>query len=415
MGKMKALVFHHDLGGPGGAELVVASTVRGLHERDYAVELSSIFKYDKNQIAKWFGIDLSYVNSSYLLPFRINSFAIYVRLLIHKLMERRLDHSENLGVIWVDMPTYEGLKDKINEKTDRFIEYIHFPLDVMLHEDMIKEGLLFGETNYSEQRYGTLLMKYYYGLYIRYFKKYCRSNPFDYTDLVLANSNWTAQICERLYGKRPRVVNPPISPNVVINTSPPSFEDRMDRVVLLGRFTDEKRYHWVIEEVLPLMKEDMQNVEVVIIGSAGNKRAEKYVARLKETAAKKGFVIAMDTRSKADIRLITNAPRNSINSLMNESKVFMHATVNEHWGISVAEAMAAGLPVVVHKSGGAWSDLSMEGKIGVGYEDAQEASSALLRLMTDEKVWKDQSSKAITRAQNLSIERYIERIIELCH
>lgn len=410
---LKALMTHHDIGGPGGAELVVAATAEALHNQGTEVELSSVFKYNKNNFEKWFGVDLSHVKASYLLPFRVNSFAIYVRLLVHNLMEKGLNNSEHLETLWVDMPTYDGLKTEIDKKTQRFVEYIHFPLDVMLHEDLMKEGLLFGETSYASERYGNPLMRFYYNTYLKYFKRYCRQNPFDYTEHVLANSGWTANICERLYGRKPKVLNPPISANVRVNYSPPPFQNRENRAVLLGRFTDEKRYHWVIDEVLPLIKGEIRNAEVAIVGSANNKRSMNYVALLKESARKKGFRVSTDPSAQADVRLLTNAPRDTISIIMDSSKVFMHATMNEHWGISVAEAMASGLPVVVHKSGGAWSDLSMEGEVGEGYDDTASAGKAIIDLMSNENEWAKRSAKSVARAQNLSVDNFAKEFISI--
>jgi len=410
---MRSLVVHHDIGGPGGAELVVAATVKALHGQGSEVELSSVFKYDKLKFNGWFGVDVSYVSATHLLPFRIDSFAIYVRLLVHDLMKRKLSRYDELDVLWVDMPTYGKLKPEIDRIAKHFVEYIHFPLDVMLHDDMMKEGLLFGETEYVNSRYGNPFMGVYYSTYLKQFRKYCRRNPFDYTDIVVANSNWTAAICERLYGKKPKVINPPISSNVKFNQTPPPFEGRKDRFVLLGRFTDEKRYHWVIDEVFPLIKKEAPGAEVAIVGSAGNERSTNYVARLRDIAQNRGFSVAVDMNGQADVRLITNASRELIGNLLDGSKVFMHATANEHWGISVAEAMAAGLPVVVHKSGGAWSDISMEGRAGDGYDDAMSASKAVVGLMLDGRRWADRSSKSVARAKGLTVDNFAKEFVGL--
>lgn len=409
----ETLVVHHDLRGPGGAELVVAATCNALHRMRKDVLLSSVFKFEKNNFGRWFGIDINYVRSSYYLPFDINSFAIYARLLVHNTMKKALVNNAGFDLIWVDMPTYGKLKQAIFENTQKFVEYIHFPLDVMLHDELMKEGLLFGEEKYVDERYGNPLMRAYYNNYLRIFKKYCRMNPFDYTETVIANSSWTADVCEKMYGKKPKVINPPISSNVIIKQSPPSFDDREDRFVLLGRFTNEKKYHWALEEVLPLVKKENKEAEMVIIGSANNDRAVNYVAYLRVLAEKKGYKVAMDMTSNADVRLITNATRTVIGNIMDTSKVFMHATVNEHWGISVAEAMATGLPVVIHMSGGAWSDISMEGRIGYGYKDPRSASHAILNLMVDKNKWLEESAKSIIRAKSLTVDDFIIKFIDI--
>jgi glycosyltransferase involved in cell wall biosynthesis len=79
----------------------------------------------------------------------------------------------------------------------------------------------------------------------------------------------------------------------------------------------------------------------------------------------------------------------------------------------VAEAMARGLPVVVHRSGGAWSDLAMNGEVGLGYEGVDEAVDALARLLTDAKVWNYYSSKSLGRVGELTFDKFKERVKEL--
>jgi glycosyltransferase involved in cell wall biosynthesis len=98
---------------------------------------------------------------------------------------------------------------------------------------------------------------------------------------------------------------------------------------------------------------------------------------------------------------------------MDKAKVFLHATINEHWGIAVAEAMARGLPVVVHRSGGAWSDLVYEGGYGFGYTDTDEAVEAIAKLMMDSATWRLYSQKAVERAKELTFSRFVEKAASL--
>ncbi|MEM1927063.1 MAG: glycosyltransferase, partial [Pyrobaculum sp.] len=93
-------------------------------------------------------------------------------------------------------------------------------------------------------------------------------------------------------------------------------------------------------------------------------------------------------------------------------RVFLHATINEHWGIAVAEAMARGLPTVVHKSGGAWTDLTRGGTVGVGYDSVEEAVEHLLKLITDPKTWRHYSQKSLERARELTLHHYITNLTQ---
>jgi glycosyltransferase involved in cell wall biosynthesis len=98
---------------------------------------------------------------------------------------------------------------------------------------------------------------------------------------------------------------------------------------------------------------------------------------------------------------------------MDQARVFLHATINEHWGVVVTEAMARGLPVVVHRSGGAWSDLAMNGEVGLGYEGVDEAVEALAKLLTDEKAWGHYSGKSLGRVGEITFDKFKEKVKDL--
>jgi glycosyltransferase involved in cell wall biosynthesis len=129
------------------------------------------------------------------------------------------------------------------------------------------------------------------------------------------------------------------------------------------------------------------------------------VWRLAEEA---GLKVADSLDTKADVYLIANAPRRLINEAMDRARAFLHATINEHWGIAVAEAMARGLPVVVHKSGGAWTDLAEEGRYGLGYETAEEAVEALARLLLQGARF-----NTVEKAGELTYPKFRERLAKV--
>jgi glycosyltransferase involved in cell wall biosynthesis len=126
-----------------------------------------------------------------------------------------------------------------------------------------------------------------------------------------------------------------------------------------------------------------------------------------------GLKVADSLEAKADVYLIANAPRRVINEAMDRARAFLHATINEHWGIAVAEAMARGLPVVVHKSGGAWTDLAEEGRYGLGYETAEEAAEALARLLVGSIIWRNYSSGTKFRVADLMFDSFVKKVKEL--
>ena len=148
----------------------------------------------------------------------------------------------------------------------------------------------------------------------------------------------------------------------------------------------------------------------MIFGGAATPTLQAYYRRVWRLAEEVGLKVADSLDAEADVYLIANAPRRTINEAMDRARAFLHATINEHWGIAVAEAMARGLPVVVHKSGGAWTDLAEEGRYGLGYETAEEA---MANLLTDGRARSLLSQRLLARISGFTFKEYLERAIAL--
>jgi 1,2-diacylglycerol 3-alpha-glucosyltransferase len=66
---------------------------------------------------------------------------------------------------------------------------------------------------------------------------------------------------------------------------------------------------------------------------------------------------------------------------------FIHASIQEQWGLVVNEAMAAGLPVIVSNCCGCFEDLVIEGVNGFGFDPTnQQALTDLMLKMSSEEV-----------------------------
>ncbi|MEM4964951.1 MAG: glycosyltransferase [Pyrobaculum sp.] len=155
---------------------------------------------------------------------------------------------------------------------------------------------------------------------------------------------------------------------------------------------------------MPRLIKEVPEVSVYIYGGSSSAISRAYYEEIKMIAEKRGV--------SRHLVLVTNAPWVEIDNAMDRSRVFLHATINEHWGIAVAEAVARGLPTVVHKSGGAWTDLT-RGTVGVGYDSVEEAVENLVKLITDPKTWRHYSQKSIERARELTLHHYIANLTQL--
>ncbi|MEM3994918.1 MAG: glycosyltransferase [Thermofilum sp.] len=403
----RGLVAHHYWGSPGGGQLVCAAAAYAMEALGLGPVLSGTFKFDPSRYAEWYGIDISKY-PVVTLPFGLRAFGLWSRLLVW-LPARRAVERYSPSLLFIDEVAYKPL---LRGRRFKLVEYIHFPFEVVIDPKYKGTGLAYGEDPYVTERYSKFPMNIYWGVYARLLPRVMRDNPFHAADLVLTNSKWTAEVAKMVYGEAPAVLNPPIAPNVDVVERPRPFEERKPIVVMLGRFSQEKRYHWVVREVAPRLVKEVPGARLVIFGGAATPTLRAYYDRVKSLASEAGLRVSDDLSKEADVYLVANAPRRLINEVMDGARAFLHATINEHWGIAVAEAMARGLPVVVHKSGGAWTDLAEEGRVGLGYEDAGGAVDAVARLLTDGKQWAVLSAKSVERARGLRLEIFAQKFGE---
>jgi len=400
---MRSIVAHHYWGSPGGGQLVCASATLALDELGVLPVLAGTFKFDPSRYLEWYGIDLRRYEVV-TLPFGARAFGLWSRLFVWYPALKAVRRFRP-DLVFIDEVAYKPL---LRRKRFRLVEYIHFPYEVAVDPRFRGTGLAYGEDPYIMERYGRFPLSLYWKVYTWLLPRYMRDDPFRAADVVLVNSRWTASVAKMVYGEEPEVLNPPLPPHVEVVGRPRPFEEREPVVVMLGRFSQEKRYHWVVGEVAPRLKREVPGARLVIFGGAATPTLQAYYRRVWRLAEEAGLKVAGSLEAEADVYLVANAPRRLINEVMDKARVFLHATINEHWGIAVAEAMARGLPVVVHKSGGAWTDLAEEGRYGLGYETAEEAVEALAKLLTQ-----DAKFNTAAKAWELTYPKFRERLAEV--
>jgi glycosyltransferase involved in cell wall biosynthesis len=394
---MRALVTHHYWDRPGGGEIVASAFAKAFKDLGFHTEITATTRFCVPCYKDWFGIDITDI-PIHSMPFRMRAFGIYLRN-ISWIPPMWVIPRLKPDIVFIDFYAVKPIV-KLKKMYDfKTIEYIHYPFEV------VYKSLKYHwrKDPYISERYGVFPWNLYLMGALWLGELFNRGNPFEVNEVVMANSKWTANVVRDVYGEEPIVLNPPIPPNVSIVRKPRPFEDRQLAVIMIGRFAREKRYHWVVGELMPRLAKEVPGVKLVIVGGTGTKPSNAYYERIRRLAIE----------NKLNVELYPNAPGDVKVALMDQARVFLHATINEHWGVVVAEAMARGLPVVVHRSGGAWSDLAMGGEVGLGYESVDEAVNALARLLTDAKVWGHYSSKSLGRVGEITFDKFVSRLSEL--
>jgi glycosyltransferase involved in cell wall biosynthesis len=161
----------------------------------------------------------------------------------------------------------------------------------------------------------------------------------DRTDLgdvtLLANSAWTADVVARSYGARPAVVHPPVAR---IEGGRP-WSERERGIVVVGRIAPDKRIHEAFA-VLDGLRERGHDLHLHVVGAAP-RSYRAYVDRIAAMA---------DARPNATLE--RDVSRKRLEELLCTHRYGLNLKPEEHFGMSVAEYVAAGMVAFAPASGG---------------------------------------------------------------
>jgi len=151
---------------------------------------------------------------------------------------------------------------------------------------------------------------------------------------LLANSAWTASVFEEMYDLRPDVVHPPVQQ---IEGAP--WAEREDGIVLLGRIAPDKN---VLEAMtlIDALREKGFDLHLHIVGSTA-RAYDAYVERVEKASTKRAYV-----------HFERNVPRDRIEELLGSHRYGVNLKRREHFGMSVAEYVSAGMIAFAPDSGG---------------------------------------------------------------
>jgi glycosyltransferase involved in cell wall biosynthesis len=151
---------------------------------------------------------------------------------------------------------------------------------------------------------------------------------------LLANSAWTADRVDAIYGRRPDVLYPPVDP---IPGEP--WDEREVGVVFVGRLAPDKRVLAAID-VVDRVRDRGFDVHLHVVGTVS--RAHRHYAEQVATAAAR----------RSYVRLERDATRERLEHLLGRHKFGLNTKPDEHFGMAVAEYVAAGMIAFAPDSGG---------------------------------------------------------------
>ncbi|KAL2653263.1 hypothetical protein R1flu_021391 [Riccia fluitans] len=201
------------------------------------------------------------------------------------------------------------------------------------------------------------------------------------THLAMVNSSWTRAHIEELWRIRSRTIRvyPPCDTST-LQALPLRRRVKDGYIISVAQFRPEKAHGLQLEAFRLALKTlqqspDFQEVQLKIVGSCRNEEDEKRVQTLRDECKR--------LEIQTHVEFCVNVTYSELVELLGGAVAGLHTMIDEHFGISVVEYMAAGAIPIAHRSGGPMMDIVVdeEGK-KTGYlaENAEEYAAAICEV-----------------------------------
>ncbi len=198
-------------------------------------------------------------------------------------------------------------------------------------------------------------------------------NRAKHVDRFLAVSDYSRDFVRQIWCRDSATLYPPCP----IELYKSSNSDREDIAIAIGRLVPEKRFHLLAEIARKLPK-----TRFLIIGSVENTDDPYYKS--------------LERNAPPNLSMVLS-PLRKVRDVVSRAKVYVHCAENEHFGITIVEAMAAGCVPVVHDSGGPREIVTED--VGYRWRNTDEASQLISKVMGNETLRARLSHHASTRAE----------------
>jgi len=212
--------------------------------------------------------------------------------------------------------------------------------------------------------------------------------------LILANSRFTSKATKESLGANAEVLYPPISTEFFPRSPQILNNDlRQNLVVTIGRITPYKRMETIPQIANAVEQEDAR---FVIIGFAHDEGTLRII-----NAQTRKFNL------EGKVTILKDVSRERVRNILGKAKVYLHPPTVEHFGISIAEAMAMGCLPVVYNDGGVKEFVPSQCRYETLLQAADKIETALQK-------WTPNEAKKMTKiAEQFSESNFSRNFMEL--
>jgi glycosyltransferase involved in cell wall biosynthesis len=379
---MKANLIHGDFNPCGGAERLSLITMKSLLEVGIDFDLTTLKSPDIQKLENSFGKNLVSVMKC---AKRVNVINI-----LEELRQQQQGEPDNYYTYDITIntngdaaPYYHPSFSKNNA-----ITYCHYPSTKYhiefenteyLRTDlgMTENTLIFsGNRNYEDINNSKFCQaKLQFSRKREYFEilKYGYCNLMK-NSIVITNSEFSRRAIVNAFGLEDiRILSPPIDIETFRNSALIINDDddsgRRDIILVISRIAPHKKIENAIK-LAKILKDSSIGSEMKIVGNLYSYFSD-YYSGLKQMIKELGLTDY--------VTFEINASLDQLLSIIQESRVYFHPMVGEHFGMSVIEAIAAGLIAVVPDEGGVTEFVSQEYQ----YNTLQHAAEIIMHVLNN--------------------------------
>ncbi|PIA32351.1 hypothetical protein AQUCO_04500152v1 [Aquilegia coerulea] len=223
------------------------------------------------------------------------------------------------------------------------------------------------------------------------------------TNLAMVNSSWTQSHIEKMWKipKLTKKVYPPCDTSG-LQELPLGRSNKIPTFLSVAQFRPEKAHTLQLEAfsiALGKLEADSPRPKLQFVGSCRNKEDEDRLQKLKDKA--------IELRVEKDVEFYQNLMYKNLVRLLGGAIAGIHSMIDEHFGISVVEYIAA-----ARNSAGPRMDIVLEEdghQTGFLASDANEYADAILQLLRmPERERLEMAEAARKRVSRFSEQRFYE-------
>ncbi|GAV64918.1 Glycos_transf_1 domain-containing protein [Cephalotus follicularis] len=224
--------------------------------------------------------------------------------------------------------------------------------------------------------------------------------------LAMVNSSWTQSHIEKLWRipNRTKRVYPPCDTSR-LEVLPLERQAEVPKIISVAQFRPEKAHPLQLEAFAIAIRNldfDLPRPKLQFVGSCRNKADEERLQDLQDKA--------VELKVDGHVEFYKNLMYRDLVNLLGGAVAGIHSMIDEHFGISVVEYMAAGAIPIAHNSAGPRMDIVLEengqqtGFLAQSVEEYADALLKVIRMPETERL--KMAAAARARAGRFSEQRF---------